>query len=285
MRRVIPLLLLTFVLAACGGAPAVPSMPGTPAPTPKPEDFFTGEPTAVVLSLQRPAAPQTMRLMTAEDTPLVANVHLQRFSESGRVDFQRFLTVEVPRGSSGVDIPVEVPAEQRYRATATLYDPEKTSDEGNYVLVEVGTTTLFGVMANHANHIPVPLGGFSYTVTAPEAMYSGGDLRQIDIHVPPEYEATEIVRYYGLNPWTANGTRAFWRANAGHAGSGIPDTGWRDRGFAPLVSEQTTLYYQFKACWKFQTADGPAWTCAYVPDVEAGEPLFTIPLLPEPEAE
>lgn len=284
MRHIVTLLLFAALLVACG-APSVPSVPGTKPPAPGPEDFFTGEPTPAVLSLQRSQSPGPMLMLTSEPDPLVANVHLQRFTESGRIDFQRHYTVEVPRGAPSVDLPVEVPAEQRYKVTATVYDPALKSDEGHFILVEVGTSQEFGIMANHENRIPVPVGDFDYTITTPAEIYSGGDLRQMDIAVPPEHGVSEVVRYYGLNPWTANGTRAFWIANAGHAGTGIPNTGWRDGGFAPTVTEPTTLYYQFKACWQFQTVDGPAWTCAYIPDVEAGEPLFTVPLLPEPAAE
>lgn len=297
MRRIIPLLLLVLLVAGCGsgGAPAP-----TPSPTDPPEDpqdFFTGEPTAAVIDLQRMAnAPRTalLALQTNEgddegepevEPTLIANVHLKRYS--GRlVDFQRHYEVEVPHNAASVELPIEVPAEQDYEVTAFVYDPNIKSSEGNLILVELGVEQEIGIMAEHTNHIPVPVSEPEYEITAPDELYSGGDLVQIRIDFAPEHELRDGTTFWGLNPWEANGTPAFWSANGGHVGQGIPNTGWmsHESGLTvPYVDEPTTLYYQFRQCKRIELQDESPFVCAYIPDIDAGEPLFEITIYPEPE--
>ena len=285
MQRLVLLFVLASLLAGCISSVGIsPTVPTTP------NDFFTGEPTPAMIVLERsqPVAPMAaiaaMSEGSSDDTenPLVANIHVQRFTATGMVDFQRFYTADVPRNAPVVELPVELPAEQRYQVTATIYDPNATSAEGHYVLAEAGAQKNLAVMANHSNRIPVPVGALNYDVISPPVLYSGGNLRQIDIAIPKEYNLTDITRFYGLNPWGKNSTKAFWEANGGHAGTGVPNTGWLNSGNAPFVDAPTTLYYQFRACMPMQTQQGTKHVCAYIPDIESGEPLFEITILPEP---
>lgn len=141
----------------------------------------------------------------------------------------------------------------------------------------------FNVLANHTNEVIVYTHDLEYTVIAPSELYSGGDLRQIWIEIPPECNIRDIVSFYGLKPWQANGAGAFWKANAGHVGMGIPHTGWMNHGSAPRVEEPTRLYYQFRFCKPLHLESGIKQICAYIPDVEAGEPLAEITIYPEPD--
>lgn len=289
MRHVPILALLALVLAGCSG-PSAPSTPGTGGPPTDPDDLFTGEPTPAVIEIMRSVASAPVTLSatspkehaTDPESPLVANIHLQRFASNGRVDYQRHFKVDVPRYATNVEFPVELPADQRYKITVTIYDPLLKSDEGNYILSEIATKQDIAVMANHTNRVTIATSPLEYEITAPKELYSGGDLRQINIEIPREYDINDITRFYGLNPWDANGVKAFWGANAGHAGRGIPNTGWMDSGNAPVVEEPTPLYYQFRLCIPVQLDDGLHFMCAYVPDVEAGEPLGEILIYPEP---
>lgn len=293
LRSITVLVLLAVLLTGCFGSSG-PSTPGTGTPPADPDELFTGEPTPAVIEVQRASAvqPATLRAVAltnddddaepADDT-LTAIVHLQRLTKNYVVDFQRYYTLEVPRDASSVELPVELPADKRYRVTVTVYDPYLKSDEGNYILIEIGTKQDIGVMANRVNHIPIPVQHLEYEVIAPAALYSGGDLRQIKIEVPREYGLNDVTAFYGMKPWNANGVKAFWTANAGHAGSGIPNTGWLNHGYAPTVDEPTTLYYQFRMCTPLHLEDGVHSMCAYVPDLEAGEPLAEITIYPEPD--
>lgn len=281
MLRFVLLVAVAVALVGCGGG----FSPGQPPTTP--DDYFTGEPTPTVIELQRQQAAtassvSAFALMAQNDETVKANIHIQRFTPANIVDYQQFLTIDVPKDAPLVELPIELPAQQRYQVTATIYDPNLTSPEGNYLLLEFGSKQQVDILAGATNRVTVTLGGLDYSVVAPAQLYSGGNLRQVDISVPRSSGFNDITRYYGLKPWSANSTAAFWAANGGHAGSGIPNTGWLNSGSAPIVNEPTTLYYQFRVCSPMQTATGTKHICAYIPDIDAGDSLFEITIYPSP---
>lgn len=285
MRRIIPLLVGLLFLTGCMGA-KVPGLHnwgsgGSDDPN-DPNAYYTGEPTPVVLELQRAVAQPMMRSLSfapasEADADLVAYVLVQRYKTPNIVDFQRAYLVPVPEGMTEIELPIELPAEKGYRTTVNVYYAERTSNEGKRILLErsVGNSS-FNVMAQHTNRVPIQLRGIDYEVRAPERLYSGGSLGQIDIRIPEEYGLTDITKYYGLNPWNGNGTWAFWEVNR--------STGWTNSGLAPVVDVPTTLYYQFRVCAPLRYDDGSReHACVYIPDVEAGEHLFEVTIYPEPD--
>lgn len=281
MRHIITVLLLAVLLVGCGGVAG---------PILEPADLFTGEPTPAVIEVHRPstsagqAAMSSMAMMSepAKDT-LTAIITVQRTTPAGHVDFERIHTMDIPPGAPMFELPVELPAEPRYSVHVTIYDPSRKSQDHMYYMLEVGTKKGVGIMADAANVIPVSTGTIEYEFTAPDRMYSGGSLAQFEFRLANHDPDLRVTRMYGLNPWTGNGVGPFWSVNAGHGGTGIPDTGWINRGFVPAVNEPTPLYYQVSICAPFRLADDWAWMCHYGPDVEAGEPLPHVMIHPEPD--
>lgn len=282
MQRLVLLVILASLLAGCFS----PGGPSNTMPT-TPDEYFTGEPTPTRIVLERSPSAIPMRALfsvsndNGENT-LIANIHIRRFTATNAVDYQKFLTVQVPRSQTSVDVPVELPAERRYQVTATIYDPSRRSTEGFYVLAEAGAQSNIAIMAGHTNTITLTIGTLEYTIDRPPELYPGGQLQQIDIRVPREYGITDITRFYGLEKWDKNSIDSFWGANGGHAGTGEPNTGWLNYGDVPFVTEPTKLYYQFRLCLPMETQQGVEQLCAYIPDLDAGEPLFEIDIVPEP---
>lgn len=281
MRHAVSLVLLAILLTGCLGG-------GNKPPT-TPDELFTGEPTPVTIALERQGVVQPMaRLMSAESDDssdmLSASIRVQRRTPSGYVDFERVFIIDVPRDATTVELPIELSATKNYHITASVYDPNRLSSDRLPTMVELSYEQSFGVMAQHVNRVAIPVQELQYEIVAPDELYSGGDLRQIHIRLPNGYYLRDmrISSYYGLNPWDRNGAFAFWGANAGHAATGKPDTGWLDTGSAPQVDEPTTLYYAFSICMPLYLKTQSTWMCAYVPDLDAGEKLFEITIYPEP---
>lgn len=289
MARLAALLLILIVLAGCGSNNTRNVLnPKTPISPEEPQDneTFTGEPTPVVLEVRRQGPAFRPMLLASSDTDemLVANFRIRKFNEYRRVTFEWFHQVEFPATNTSVSLPLELPAHKYYEVTVDIYNPSRISSEGYYYLIEASPGEEFSVPARQLNEVTVTTGELAYTIIAPEELYSGGDLRQIDIIIPPEYGimSANIHRFYGLKTWSQNGTDAFWKANAGHAGMGIPNTGWMDKGSAPRVDRPTTLYYQFRVCSPLALESGTTFMCKYIPDLEAGEELFEITIYPTP---
>lgn len=283
-RHITILILLAVLIVGCA------SGPGTKTPT-EPEDLFTGEPTAALIEVQRQVQsppPASMSLMSAtsdddENDTLTANILLQRRTPAGHVDFERFFSVPVPHDATSVELPVEVPADKGYRVHVDIYDPNNRSKDNMLYMIETGTESDIGVMANSTNTMTVQMGPIGYTFTAPDELYSGGSFNQFSV-ILDEYDPDiRIYRMYGLNPWDGNGIRPFWDANGGNLGLEIPDTGWLNSGRVPNVDEPTLLYYQIAICAPIRLADGGDWICHYDPNIEAGERLHEVTVYPEPD--
>jgi len=213
MQRLVLLVILASLLAGCFS----PGGPSNTLPT-TPDEYFTGEPTPTRIVLERSPSATPMRALfsvsndNGENT-LIANIHIRRFTATNAVDYQKFLTVQVPRSQTSVDVPVELPAERRYQVTATIYDPSRRSTEGFYVLAEAGAQSNIAIMAGQTNTITLTIGTLEYTIDRPPELYPGGQLQQIDIRVPREYGITDITRFYGLEKWDKNSTKSFWDEN------------------------------------------------------------------------
>lgn len=218
------LFLITAVISGCGSHPAT----STPEP-----DKYTGEPTQMTITVQRPAtAVAGISTMASDDTD-IAVVKLSRVNLDGVTIYERFW-VE-PITSLAKTIPAEVPAEQGYEVVAMTYRDER--------LIEVGNTLSVNAPAKQVTSVTVPMAAPMYDLTMPDEFYSGGSLKQVSIVpvVKRFYYGSSVIM--GFNPWTENGPEA---ASAANPKIGNKQSCWGapSNSQLPEVTKPTKLYYQ-----------------------------------------
>lgn len=295
MRNIVLFGVLVGLLTACTSTPlpvgdgekdvGVGSPPGI-------SDYYTGEPTPVLIQLTWDPSYITGQSGNSGIRPLKAIVRLQRYLGGYAVDYENYHDIDIPEGDASAKLALELPAHERYQIRAQIYDPASEGGEGHLELLYLAKEHEFDVKARMENTIPLTIEGFDRReaeIIRPSELYSGGVLGQIDLELPRGYGRLDVTRYYGLYRWDlpgkglrgrgcepGNGTQVFWCMNGGHAGTGIPNSGWLNSGQAPVVERSTPLYYQFRVCQPMLTQGGTKLLCAYIPDISAGEPLAEI---------
>lgn len=245
--RIIAVALLVALLAGCGSS----VIPGT-------GDRYTGEPTDLVLEIRRSdVSPQGMKLMADGEEMHQVIVKVERGSI-----YQAFRFLEIPADQDQVVVDVELPSATGYSVSAITY--------ANSVVLEEGHRVDVAAAAGTGNIVVLELGAPEYEVTLPDAVYSGGVVRQFKVTVPTASILQNEVILLGLQPWSSFGE---WASLPQHWFSISADR-------FPQVTEPARVYYQIRLCVPASDLPEPGNVCYYEPAM--GDPLPYVDLLPGP---
>ena len=291
MQRLVLLVILASLLAGCFS----PGGPSNTMPT-TPDEYFTGEPTNVVVTVVSPGATatpvQAFSLMAAEVGPEQHEQHVLIIgtpirNEAGHAYTTKFTTMYVDPTETLVSLAFnDVPADRGLDFTAIRY--------ADGLVVEFGRASGIEAPAGMTTFVDVPMLEPGYDIEIANPIPSGAkvlDYVAITAHNPDDNEVPMLYGsvLLGLKEWTqehGNGVDGLWAVN----GTG---EGWitelaatskvYEEIFFAKVSEPTPLYYQVRLCVGrgfLPQEHQELVRCTYVPDVEAGERLPRVMLVP-----
>lgn len=294
MRYITYLAALAVLLTGCFGGFGA-SGPGAGKPQ-QPDDLFTGEPTEVVVTVVSPGAAvtpvQAFSLMAAEVGPeqheqqvLIIGTPIR--NEAGHAYTTKFTTMYVDPTETLVSRAFnDVPADRGLDFTAIRY--------ADGLVVEFGRASDIEAPAGMTTFVDVPMLEPGYDIEIANPIPSGAkvlDYVAITAHNPDDNEVPMLYGavLLGLEEWTqehGNGVDGLWAVN----GTG---EGWitelaatskvYEEIFFAKVIEPTPLYYQVRLCVGrgfLPQEHQELVRCTYVPDVEAGERLPHVMLVP-----
>ena len=291
MQRLVLLVILASLLAGCFS----PGGPSNTMPT-TPDEYFTGEPTNVVVTVVSPGATatpvQAFSLMAAEVGPEQHEQHVLIIgtpirNEAGHAYTTKFTTMYVDPTETLVSRAFnDVPADRGLDFTAIRYV--------DGLVVEFGRASGIEAPAGMTTFVDVPMLEPGYDIEIANPIPSGAkvlDYVAITAHNPDDNEVPMLYGavLLGLNEWTqehGNGVGGLWDVN-------LTGEGWitelaatskvYEEIFFAKVSEPTPLYYQVRLCVGrgfLPQEHQELVRCTYVPDVEAGEQLPHVMLVP-----
>lgn len=264
MRRfLLPLLLLSvcLLLAGCTGgvAPIVP-----PIVEPDPEPVYNGEPTQLVVRLERSVVGRMALRSSGEDT---AYIRIEK-KEAGYTVYRDYRKELLSPGQTEITLPFEIPADQGYEVHAHTYRGDR--------LLGVTPIETINAPAGVVTTATLQLIAPTIEIVTPDVLYSGGDLAQIQVIKNPPIFWLNVRILYSLEPWDVN--PSYWHYYDDDL-SQIHST-----SRVPRVTEPTRLYYQIALMKSAELNDGTwEYSFLYFPDLSVeGSELYSIWIYPDP---
>jgi hypothetical protein len=237
MRRYLPLLLLLCLVSLPGCSTSIVKPITNPSdPIPEPEEpVYNGEPTQLVVELQRNEvellALSRSAVMTRSDSQDAVYVHITKENANGDIVFQTFYTGPLPSGEWEIELPFEVPADQGYEINTHTCHGDGLLGVAPLMEVSAPAKTL--------TTATIPLETPWYELTKPGEMFSGGSLSQIALDAFPKQSGVGAVIFLRFEPWTTN--PHFWQPGPGFYRIQSSSS---SSLYLPEVEVPTKLYYQ-----------------------------------------
>jgi hypothetical protein len=217
------------LLSGCGGI--VPIVPPIIEPEEPEEPVYDGEPTSLIVKLQRGEVASTKSLGFRSELTDTAYIRIEKENEHGLIVYRNMYKATIPADQPEITLPFELPSDQGYEVRGNVY-------RGDLLLGSAQPIT-FDAPAKTVTTATLPLDppAWEFFYGEPEALYSGGNLGQL--------RADDVYRNYwvhasvicGFEPWNTN--LMLWE---------LPNGVWRVSGSSgptlPAITEPKKLYYQ-----------------------------------------
>ena len=232
MRRfLLPLLLLIcLLLSGCSGGLA-PIIPPIVEPEEPEEPVYDGEPTSLIVRLQRDEVTLTKSLGFRSGLTDTAYIRIEKENEHGLIVYRNMHKAAIPADQSEITLPFELPADQGYSVRGNVY-------RGDLLLGSAQPIT-FDAPAKTVTTATLPLDppDWEFFYGEPEALYSGGNLGQLRAATIPSNYWVGATVLCGFEPWDTN-------VNRFHPPQGIYRITGSSGPTLPTITEPQKLYYQ-----------------------------------------
>jgi hypothetical protein len=270
MRRfLLPLLLLLcLVLSGCidGVAPIVPPIIEPEEPE---EPVYDGEPTSLIVILQRGEVASIKSLGFRSELTDTAYIRIEKKNEHGLVVYRNMHKTAIPADQPEITLPFELPSDQGYEIRGNVH-------RGDLLLGSAQPIT-FDAPAKTVTTATLPLDppAWEFFYGLPEALYSGGNLGQLRADDVAGNYYTHAVVLCGFEPWDTN------------LFSFTPPPGvYRITGSSgptlPIITEPQKLYYQVVMHVANEYEDAWEYAFKHFPDLTVETELPFIWCYPDP---
>jgi hypothetical protein len=234
MRRLLPLLpllmLCAMLLSGCSGGIA-PIVPPIIEPEEPEEPVYDGEPTSLLVKLQRDDVTLTKSLGFRSELTDTAYIRIEKKNENGLIVYRNMYKATIPADQPEIILPFELPSGQGYEVRGNVY-------RGDLLLGSAQPTT-FDAPAKTVTTATLPLDppAWEFFYGEPEALYSGGNLGQLRAATIPSNYWVGATVLCGFEPWDTN-------VNRFHPPQGIYRITGSSGPPLPPITEPQKLYYQ-----------------------------------------
>lgn len=271
MRRfLLPLLvLMCLLLSGCSGGLA-PIVPPVVDPDPDPDEpVYDGEPTSLIVILQRGEVASIKSLGFRSELTDTAYIRIEKKNEHGLVVYRNMHKTAIPADQSEITLPFELPSDQGYEIRGNVH-------RGDLLLGSAQPIT-FDAPAKTVTTATLPLDppAWEFFYGLPEALYSGGNLGQL--------RADDVYRNYWVHATVFCGFES-WDTNVNpfHPPQSIYRITGSSGPTLPPITEPQKLYYQVVVSVSNEYEDTWEYAFQHFPDLTVETELPYIWVYPDP---